>query len=656
MKQLCYLYLLTFFFLLPFSDSYSQTCTNPLKIVVLGSSTAWGNGVPVRDSAWTFRYRRYLKATHHPSDTVIILAKGGNTTHTIQANGTPSYTVSGITFAVDTTCNITRAIALAPDAIIINIPNEDEARNFPMTVQVANLKALARQAALYNIPLWIATTQPRGNLGLAAGVRLTQMKDSIITYFGSKAIDFWTGLADSRGYILPAYNSGDDALLNSAGQRILFDRVVAKQLPQALCTTAPAPPFRLSAFTVATAGQRLQLSWSTLEENSTVKFIIERSIDTISWMAIGSVNAAGSSSTQRNYQFTDTTVALNQQYYYRLNMEATLNRHYYSSVAGGKVVYVPGSCNKPLRIVVLGSSTAWGNGLPNRDSAWVMRYNRYLKQQHNSADSIILMAFGSNTTQAIMPTGTPPYTVSGITYYVDTAHNITKAIALQPDAIIINMPTNDEARNFPLTKQTANYLALKQEAALHNVPLWVSTTQPRGNLGYAAALRLAQMKDTINLYFGDKAIDFWNGLAQPNGYILPEYNSGDDVHFNAAGHRILFQRVVDKYIPAAVCPDTAAAAPMLMAAPPTTYAATGHISASKGPLAVFPNPATSYVVIPPVNNAPFILEVYNATGKRILSERRSGRTTLSVNGWAPGIYIIRVICGTEQYQHRLIKI
>ncbi|MBC9933566.1 GDSL-type esterase/lipase family protein [Chitinophaga qingshengii] len=655
MKQLYYLCSLTFLFLFLFYSGHTQTCTNPLRIVVLGSSTAWGNGVPARDSAWTFRYRSYLKATHNAADTVIILAKGGNTTQTLQATGTPPYTVSGVTFPVDTTCNITRAIALAPDAIIVNIPNEDEARNFPLTVQVANLLALARQAALYNIPLWVATTQPRGNLGLAAGTRLTQMKDSINTYFGSKAIDFWSALADSRGYILPAYNSGDDALLNSAGQRVLFDRVVAKQLPQALCTTAPAPPFRLSSFSVATAGQQLQLSWTTQEENNTVKFTIERSIDTISWTAVGTVNAAGNAAAPRNYQFTDTSVALNQQYYYRLNMEATLNRHYYSNNMGGKVVYVPGSCNKALRIVVLGSSTAWGNGLPDRDSAWVMRYNRYLKQQHNSADSIILMAFGSSTTQALMPTGTPPYTVSGITYTVDTAHNITKAIALQPDAIIINMPSNDEARNFPISQQTANYLALKQEAAAHHVPLWVATTQPRGNLGYAAAARLAQMRDTINLYFGNKAIDFWSGLAQPNGYILPAYNSGDDVHFNAAGHAILFQRVVDKYIPAAVCPDTGTAAPV-MAPVKAAYADAGHITSNSSPLTIFPNPATSYVVIPPVNNAPFILEVYNATGNRILSERRAGRTMLSVENWAPGIYIIQLIYGQERFRHRLVKI
>ncbi|GEP93422.1 hypothetical protein SAMN05660909_05307 [Chitinophaga terrae (ex Kim and Jung 2007)] len=66
-----------------------------------------------------------------------------------------------------------------------------------------------------------------------------------------------------------------------------------------------------------------------------------------------------------------------------------------------------------------------------------------------------------------------------------------------------------------------------------------------------------QLKDSINLLFGDKAIDFWTGLGYPNGYIDSLYNSGDDVHFNAAGQRILFERGVAKNIPSVLCGSTA---------------------------------------------------------------------------------------------------
>ena len=47
--------------------------------------------------------------------------------------------------------------------------------------------------------------------------------------------------------------------------------------------------------------------------------------------------------------------------------------------------------------------------------------------------------------------------------------------------------------------------------------------------------------------FGKKrTIDFWTGLGKnDNNGILPAYDSGDGTHMNAAGHRILFNRVID---------------------------------------------------------------------------------------------------------------
>lgn len=534
--------------------SHAQQCNTPLRIVVLGSSTAWGNGVPSRDSAWTFRYLRYLKANHAAGDTVIILAKGGNTTHTIQATGTPAYTVSGITFQVDTTCNISRAFSLNPSAIIVNIPNEDEARNFPLNIQVANLLAIKQLAASHHVPLWVATTQPRNNLGYASGTRLLQMKDSIISYFGTHAIDFMTDLADNKGYILPAYNSGDDALLNASGQKILFDKVVAKQLPQTLCSTS--------------------------------------------------------------------------------------------------------QCNKALKVVVLGSSTAWGNGLPNRDSAWTQQYARYLKQYHNDADTLILKAIGSSTTQNMMPSGTPGYTVpaTGLTYNVDTSSNITKAISYQPDFIIINMPSNDEARSFPLSKQVENFRVLKQVAADNNIPLWVTTSQPRSNLGYAAAQRLAQLKDSINLIFGDKAIDFWSGLGYPNGYIDSIYNSGDDVHFNATGQRILFERVVAKNIPAVLCGSSARSAAPVTTMPVTNRVGDNAATVVAPVLKLYPNPATSFVNIPAFCETPYLLEVYNNAGVRCFQDKRSGSAQILVNSWPAGIYYILITHGTVRERLRFVKL
>lgn len=298
------------------------------------------------------------------------------------------------------------------------------------------------------------------------------------------------------------------------------------------------------------------------------------------------------------------------------------------------------NCSSPLKIVVLGSSTAWGNGLPNRDSAWPFRYARYLKASHNAADTVINLAIGGYTTQHILPNGTPPYTTLGITLSVDTAHNITKAISLHPDAIIINMPTNDEAKGFPLDKQLANFLALKQAAEQAHIPLWVSTTQPRGNLGYDAATRLRQMKDTIIKYFGAHAIDFYTGMATSKGFIDPLYNSGDDVHFNSLGQSILFGRVVAAAIPDSLCAyKSIATTPTLPPTPPKQEW-------------LFPNPATDHVLLQGIIATVFNVSVYNSSGALIFQQQNTMSNRLDVRNWRPGIYFIMV---NQSQRYKLVK-
>ncbi len=56
------------------------------------------------------------------------------------------------------------------------------------------------------------------------------------------------------------------------------------------------------------------------------------------------------------------------------------------------------------------------------------------------------------------------------------------------------------------------------------------------------------LKDSTYALFGDKTIDFWTISALKNGSINPVYNSGDGVHLNDEGHRLLFEEVRKKII------------------------------------------------------------------------------------------------------------
>lgn len=193
----------------------------------------------------------------------------------------------------------------------------------------------------------------------------------------------------------------------------------------------------------------------------------------------------------------------------------------------------------PVRIVVLGSSTAAGTGPTPRDSSWVNRYRDHL-QALNPANEVINLAVGGFVTYRIMPNNYVPANASRPR--PDTAHNITKALYHQPDGIIINLPSND--RQFPMAEQLNNFDSLFRHANNNGVPVWICTTQPIANSGpYQAAV-----KDSIIARFSPFVIDFWTTLADTANLVYPIY-AADAVHLNNLGHWILLNRVIQTDLP-----------------------------------------------------------------------------------------------------------
>lgn len=196
-----------------------------------------------------------------------------------------------------------------------------------------------------------------------------------------------------------------------------------------------------------------------------------------------------------------------------------------------------------IRVVVLGSSTAAGVGPKQRDSCWVNRYRQYLLAQ-NPENELINLAVGGYSTYHILPTGYD--TIIGRPL-PDTAKNITKALSFDPDALLINMPSNDASQGYSLQEQLANYDTILALAGAAQVPVWIASTQPR-HLSLKGIALLTAMRDSTFTHFGAQSIDFWTTIAQADT-ICPIYNSGDGIHLNSAGHHILLQRVIEKNIP-----------------------------------------------------------------------------------------------------------
>ncbi|MDG1476735.1 MAG: SGNH/GDSL hydrolase family protein, partial [Vicingaceae bacterium] len=200
---------------------------------------------------------------------------------------------------------------------------------------------------------------------------------------------------------------------------------------------------------------------------------------------------------------------------------------------------------KNIHIVVIGSSTAAGTGPSTPDSAWVNRYREYL-QEINPLNQVTNLAIGGTTTYHIMPSS---FIAPAGKPTTNPNNNITRAINLNADAIIVNMPSNDAANGFGINEQMANFIIINDTANAANIPIWTCTTQPRTSLSLAGDLIQLGVRDSIINHFGNFALDFWNGCADINNDIATLYDSGDGVHMNNAGHRILTNRVINAEIP-----------------------------------------------------------------------------------------------------------
>ena len=198
---------------------------------------------------------------------------------------------------------------------------------------------------------------------------------------------------------------------------------------------------------------------------------------------------------------------------------------------------------KPIRIVVIGSSTAAGTGASPFDSAWVNRYDAYLKTLHPD-NQVINLAKGGCLTYHVLPTGSK---VASKRPHPDTLRNITQALSLLPDAIIANLPSNDAAAGYGVREQLANFETIALAAWEVGVPIWFSTTQPRDFSSDKIALQF-MVRDSILRRFPERSINFWDDLASPNGHIDARVSAGDGIHVNNTGHGLLFERVRTKNI------------------------------------------------------------------------------------------------------------
>jgi len=197
------------------------------------------------------------------------------------------------------------------------------------------------------------------------------------------------------------------------------------------------------------------------------------------------------------------------------------------------------NCNKSWKIVILGSSTAYGTGASTTDSSFVSKYRAYLKRKNPLSNIINYGIPGYRTYHNLRPTG---YVPPADRPYPNTDFNISAALLDNPDAIIINMPSNDAASNYTLAEQQANFEATMRIADSLKIPVWVTTSQPRLYLTTDQMTNLKNFRTWVLTRFADKAVNFWDGIANEDGTIATQYYY-DYVHVNNAGHEEFYKRL-----------------------------------------------------------------------------------------------------------------
>ncbi|MFN0014392.1 MAG: SGNH/GDSL hydrolase family protein [Saprospiraceae bacterium] len=191
-----------------------------------------------------------------------------------------------------------------------------------------------------------------------------------------------------------------------------------------------------------------------------------------------------------------------------------------------------------LRVVVIGSSTAAGVGARPIDSAWVPRLEAHLKRV-NPANQVINLAKSGYQTWHLLPTGTRnPANRSA----PDTLRNISRALSLMPDAIIVNLPSNDAAAGFPVREQIENFESIAFAAWAAGVPVSFTSVQPR-NFDQAKIQTQFQVLSSLEKHLFGQIINVWEPLAMPDGRLNPRYDSGDGIHLNNPGHALLFEKI-----------------------------------------------------------------------------------------------------------------
>jgi acyl-CoA thioesterase I len=191
-------------------------------------------------------------------------------------------------------------------------------------------------------------------------------------------------------------------------------------------------------------------------------------------------------------------------------------------------------------IAVLGSSTAAGTGASQTSNSWVGLLQTWLMR--TKGEKIINLATPGILSSSALCTQEAS---SNLMELISPTRNIERALKLGASRLILAFPSNDTTNGLPAEQTINNFLEMRQCAqSSEKVQIAVMSSLPRSGLSKKQNITIAQIDAAMQKEFGQCFINVRSALADStNENPRRDLSAGDGVHFNDAGHAIIFATV-----------------------------------------------------------------------------------------------------------------
>ncbi len=297
-------------------------------VVIMGSSTAAGNGATSYATSWAGRLKSSynINTTDGIDTTFYNIALAGYTTYDEMYT---SFIPPGGRPAPDPLHNVTKALSYSPDIVIINLPSNDVGAGFSITETMNNFRLMYNAVNASGAKCFITTTQPRNDYTLFQRQTLSDMKDSILAQFGLFSINFWDQLVTSDGLNMLRSDRQDPTTMihpNDIGHQYLFDSIQAKKIFSIIVL-----PLQLTSFDGRLNNNVTYLNWHAEQLEANTIFTVERSADGEKFTPLFSTTVTVAT-TSANFSWTDKNT-LSGKSFYRLKITEAGGSNYSGTVS-----------------------------------------------------------------------------------------------------------------------------------------------------------------------------------------------------------------------------------------------------------------------------------------------------------------------------------